>query len=512
MAKIRHIVSADIGNYSVKLIEIRGNQVLNFGYREIDPSLEGEDRRIAWRQSLASILEVMKPKTRLTVLSFSSPNIYIRNLTYPPIPEEDLWIVMEKDAHLHLPPSHEEVIFDFSLKKEKQEEREYQVVYCNVNEVEERAQLLEEFGFKILSIVPYPYALSYSTLHKKTAGVRAVLDIGANFSTLALAKNKELQIGVQIPIGGSEFTRVIAGSLNIPFLQAEELKKKEDFLSPSSRVFPSLNKIVEQLKEEISLSLSYYSQQSRGERIEEVFFTGGGSKLKNLDSLLQEKLGIKLYKIDTLENVDTSSLRLEKKEYLHNLSPQFTALLGASMGYQELPNLRRRTEEKRKREEKARLGVLLFILGLISFTVLSFTPLLIKSFQWNQEIKINKERIQKLLPIMQEVKRVEKEKQAVENKIAYIKKSLQNKGTPWEKFASNLSLTIPEGVWINRMEYNGNKKITLWGSCFSGDKVAMWLEKLKEKSPNATPRIITLEKRKGGNLSDFQIEIVLNNG
>ncbi|GEM_PF-4361992 len=512
MAKSKHIVAADIGNYSVKLVEIRGSQVINFGYREIDPSLEGEDRRIAWRQSLASILEVMRPKTRLLILSFSSPNIYIRNLTYPPIPEEDLWIVMEKDAHLHLPPSHEEVVFDFLLKKEKQEEREYQVVYCNANEVAEKVHLLEELGFKILSIVPYPYALSYSTLYKKIAEGRAILDIGANFSTLALARNKELQIGVQIPIGGSAFTRVIAGSLNIPFLQAEELKKKEDFLSPSSRVFPSLSKVVEQLGEEINLSISYYSQQSRGERIEEVFFTGGGSKLKNLDSLLQEKLGIKFNTVDTLENVDTSSLRLEKKEYLHNLSSQFSGLFGAAIGYKELPNLRRRSEEKRKKEEKARLGVLLFILGLISVTVLSFTPLLIKSFQWNQEIKINKERIQKLLPVMEEVKRVEREKQTVDDKIAYIKKALQNKGISWEKFASDLSLTIPEGVWINRMEYSGDKKITLWGSCFSGEKVATWLEKFTAKSPNTSSRIITLEKRKGGNISDFQIEIVLNNG
>mgnify|MGYP000212139064 CR=1 FL=1 len=131
MVKSKQIVAIDIGNYSIKIVEVRGNQVLNFGYREIDPSLEGEERRIAWRQSIASLLEVVKPKARNVILTFSSVNIFIRNLTYPPIPEEDLWVVMEKDAHLHLPPSQNRVIFDFSLKNERQEEREYQVVYCN---------------------------------------------------------------------------------------------------------------------------------------------------------------------------------------------------------------------------------------------------------------------------------------------------------------------------------------------------------------------------------------------
>ena len=167
MVKSKQIVAIDIGNYSIKIVEVRGNQVLNFGYREIDPSLEGEERRIAWRQSIASLLEVVKPKARNVILTFSSVNIFIRNLTYPPIPEEDLWVVMEKDAHLHLPPSQNRVIFDFSLKNERQEEREYQVVYCNADEVEEKIGLLEEFGFKIFSVVPYPYALIYSIFSQK---------------------------------------------------------------------------------------------------------------------------------------------------------------------------------------------------------------------------------------------------------------------------------------------------------------------------------------------------------
>ena len=512
MAKSKQIVAIDIGNYSIKIVEVRGNQVLNFGYREIDPSLEGEERRIAWRQGIASLLEAIKPKARNGILTFSSVNIFIRNLTYPPIPEEDLWVVMEKDAHLHLPPSQNRVVFDFSLKNEKQEEREYQVVYCNADEVEEKIGLLEEFGFKIFSVVPYPYALIYSMFSKKGGGVGAFLDIGAGFSTLALAKNRKLQIGVQIPVGGNEFTRVIAGSLNIPFLQAEELKKKENFLSSSSRVFPSLSGVVDQLSEEIRLSLSYYSQQSRGEKIEEIFLTGGGSKLKNLDSLLQEKLGIKFTRVETPGEVDLSSLRLEKKEYLQSLFPQFSVLLGASLGYTELPNLRRRILERKKKEERARLGVLLFILGLISVSVLSFAPLLVKSFRWNSEIKINKERIQKLLPIMEEVSKIEKEKQIVEDKISYLKKTFSSKGTPWEKFALTLSSSIPEGVWLNRMEYENGGRIVLWGSCFSGEKVGIWLEKLQEKAPDMEARIITLEKRQGTELSDFQIEIQLRNG
>ena len=508
MAKLKQLVGIDIGTYSIKLIEIKGNQVTNFAYREIDPTLEGEERRIAWKQNIEGILSTLKLRTHIAILLFSSPHTYIRNVSYPHIPEEDLWLVMEKDAKLHLPPSQGKVVFDFSLREEKEESREYQIVYCDENEVSERKILLEELGFKVFSVIPAPYSLSYFISGRNGGGLKAILDIGASSSTLAINKNGKLQIGIQVSIGGNEFTRAIAGSLNIPFLQAEELKKKENFLSQSSRVYPSISKAVEQLSEEVKLGLNYYSQQFHGEKIEEILISGGGSKLKNIDSVLKEKLGIRLRNIESQGNIDISSLRPDRKEYFQELFPQFIPLLGASTGYIELPNLVRRSLEKRKKEEKARLITLSFILGLISVSILSFSPLLVKSFLWNSEIKITSGKVKELLPVVQEVRRVEEKKKNTEERISFLKESIQSKGKPLEKFAQILSLSMPDGVWLNNMEYSGENKIILQGSSLSGEKVGILLENLR-KTPFIESQIINIEKRGENNLSDFQMKVLM---
>ena len=506
MPRSKEILVIDIGHSGVKLLELKGKQVTNFAYREIDPLLEGEERKIGVRQALRSILETIRFKSKLGVLVISTPRMYYRTLTYPPIPVEDLWLVMERDAQVHLPSSQGKVLLDFYLKEEKEEDRIYEVIYCDEAEVMDRVTLLEELGWRIFHAVPLPHSLVNLIPEDKKTGVRAVLDVGARSSILSIARNGKFRMMTHIPIGGNDFTRIVAGSLNVSFPQAEDLKRRENFLSPSSRLFSSFRNLISQLSDEIKLAFQSYSRDSRGEVVEELFLCGGGSKLKNFSSLLQENVGVKVSPLNLLEKIDVSSLPLERREYLRELSPQFGGIIG-SASYTDLPNILRRSWEKKRREERARVGVLSYLLGIVVVSVFLITPLIVNSYRWRSEYRVNSRAIEKLLPLLEEVKKREKEKESLEKRLQFLRTYGDKTGIPWNTFFNSLSSTIPENVWVNRLEYNQDEKyVDLWGSSLSGEDIGEWISRWKEKGALGEVRIVSVE---GGESSrrDFHIQV-----
>ncbi len=309
-----------------------------------------------------------------------------------------------------------------------------------------------------------------------------------------------------IPIGGNDFTRIVAGSLNVSFPQAEDLKRRESFLSPSSRLFSSFRNLISQLGDEIKLAFQSYSRDTRGEGVEELFLCGGGSKLKNFSSLLQENVGVKVSPLNPLEKIDVSSLPLERREYLRELSPQFGGIIG-SVSYTDLPNILRRSWEKKRREERARVGVLSYLLGIVVVSVFLITPLIVNSYRWRSEYRVNSQAIEKLLPLLEEVKKREEEKESLEKRLQFLRTYGDKTGIPWNTFFNSLGSTIPENVWINRLEYNQDEKyVDLWGSSLSGEDIGEWISRWKEKGSLGEVRIVSVE---GGESSrrDFHIQV-----
>ncbi|MCD6521504.1 pilus assembly protein PilM [Candidatus Calescamantes bacterium] len=505
MARYKDVLLIDLGNSGIKIIEVRGKQIINYAYREVDPSLEGEEKKIAFRQAIRGILENHRFRTKLALLVISSPRIYIRSLVYPPIPKEDLWIVMERDAQVHLPPTQGKVLLDFFLQEEKEGERRYKVVFCDEAEVDDRVGLLEEVGWRVFQVVPSPYSAINALPEEKKRGVRAVLDIGAKGSILSIAKEGKFEMLLTIPVGGNNFTGVISNALNVSFLQAEELKKKENFLSPSSRVAETLRNLILQLAEEVKLGFQLFSRESRGEGVEELILTGGGSKLRDLKKVMEEHLGIKISEVDLLQEFDLSLLSLERKEYLKGLAPLFWSVLGA-WEYEKLPNLVRRKHEKKRREERKRAALLTYFMGLIMVSVLAISPQLIRGYRWRSEIDSNAKIIEKLLPLMEEVNKMEKEKKIIEEKINFIREFYERGEAPWKEFFRTLSLTIPPDVWINRIEYSGGNKVSIRGSALSGEEMSKWIQEWKKSPAVEEISILAVEGTEGGR-RDFQLEV-----
>ncbi len=120
----------------------------------------------------------------------------------------------------------------------------------------------------------------------------ALVNMGAETTTISIYTNELLRKLVVLPLGGENITRDIS-TQHISREEAESIKIFKGYGATGSDnsliANENLNKIIAARIEEILLNIKHQIESS-GEKVGHIFFTGGAAKLKNLKTLLDEHL------------------------------------------------------------------------------------------------------------------------------------------------------------------------------------------------------------------------------
>ena len=120
----------------------------------------------------------------------------------------------------------------------------------------------------------------------------ALVNIGADTTTVSIYKNDLLRMLTVLPLGSANITKDICAE-HISYDEAEEIKIIRGYKYPVDEKEPvdtkTLNNIIDARVNEILQNVKYQIEES-GENIQHIVFTGGGSKLKNFNLLLDEYL------------------------------------------------------------------------------------------------------------------------------------------------------------------------------------------------------------------------------
>lgn len=118
----------------------------------------------------------------------------------------------------------------------------------------------------------------------------ALVNIGAETTTIAIYNNDILRMQTVLPLGSRNITLDLC-SEHISYDEAEEIKITRGYKPQGNENGPIdtelTNSIINARMSEILQNARYQIEES-GEFVSHIVFTGGGSKLKNLDMLLQE--------------------------------------------------------------------------------------------------------------------------------------------------------------------------------------------------------------------------------
>ena len=141
-------------------------------------------------------------------------------------------------------------------------------------EVRATANVLRGAGFECTAEVAEPSAAS-AVLQIENG---AVVDVGGGTTGIAVLREGKVIYTADEPTGGTHFTLVIAGALNLPFEEAERLK-----IDPRQqpRLFPLVRPVMEKVG-------TIVTRHIRPHRVDTVYLVGGACEFAGMASVIAE--------------------------------------------------------------------------------------------------------------------------------------------------------------------------------------------------------------------------------
>ncbi len=146
-------------------------------------------------------------------------------------------------------------------------------------EVRATANVVRAAGFECRAEVDEPTAAN-AVLQIRDG---AVVDVGGGTTGIAIFREGQVIYTADEATGGTHFSLVVAGALNISFEQAEALKVKP---GEQDRLYPILRPVMEKVG-------SIVRQHTHSYDVETIYMVGGTANLKGIASVVEEMTGVK---------------------------------------------------------------------------------------------------------------------------------------------------------------------------------------------------------------------------
>jgi ethanolamine utilization protein EutJ len=146
-------------------------------------------------------------------------------------------------------------------------------------EVRATANVVESAGFECTGLIDEPSAAN--NVLKLNQG--AIVDVGGGTTGIAVLRNGKVIYTADEATGGTQFSLVVAGALNLSFEEAEALK-----ITPAeqTRLFPVVKPVMEKVG-------SIVQRQVEGHTVPSITLVGGSSAFPGMAAVIEEYTGIK---------------------------------------------------------------------------------------------------------------------------------------------------------------------------------------------------------------------------
>lgn len=486
------------------------------------------------------------------VAGISASEVQIYNLIFPQMSEAELCDAIRLKI-TQLRPfglSSEAVVYNFikgeSLSKPGAIQQKVLLICASRELVRTRILLLQNLGLNPISVEVAPLTLAnLDKFRKLPSGKEEIvlwLDLGAQESVLTITQGGYLRFCRVLAINSNHMTKQIAQHGHISEEEAEEAKKEYGlsfwspdkkiavFLEPekssqdvegkSAEIYRSLISSLENFVVDIAHSFKYFSYQvtqSQVTKFDLLILSGGGTKLKKIDSFLNVRLGVPVEKVDPFSFFKVSDSIREQQANLLVQASEFTIAAALAVGSKIDPE--RRIDliprEKKKgvafiKEHLQDRSVRVAVSALaLAFILMLFQTGKVASSKWkmsavNKEVRVVQNQLGSLQS--QQLKLAQEEAQLLERKIRLSERLTFLKGATrrpesFSKIFAEVANLLPEEIWITKLAYLEDK-INIIGST-SNIQVVMELIETLKKSESFIDVTFTYTQKDVKKSSDF---------
>jgi len=334
--KEKTYVGLDIGSHSIKAVELypkkKGKkevfEVSKIGYELLphDAIVEGTIiDSAAVVEAIKNLFEKNKVTNKNVVISISGNSVIIKKISLPSMETEELAESIIWEAKHNIPYPYEETNVDYAILKPPRDsdaknleillvavKKDKVAAYSNViHQARKNLDAIEVDAFALYNAleVNYPEDFQDKTL--------ALVNMGANITTIIVVEKGTPQLFRDLSIGGFFFTENIRKNLNVSYEDAEKTLKGLPVQNMDAAALQTvLNLNLKGLLEEIEKTFSFFEAENKKEKkIEEIYLSGGLANLSNMTNIFEQKFKIKTVIFDPFRHVFYNEKRLNPAYY-----------------------------------------------------------------------------------------------------------------------------------------------------------------------------------------------------
>ncbi len=302
--KSKSQLGVDIGSSNIKIVQLRPKDnsfiLETYGFVNFSYQIGSKDSTAAVTKT-AELLKTLVSKARVTtnqiVASLPNSSVFTSVIEMPKIPDHELKAAVEFEARKYVPLPLEEVVLSWSVIEDKRTKitkdsnlgnfktagnLKIKVLLTAVPSV-----IIDNYVkvFQMANLEPVALEVESLSLIRSLVGedlsTNLMIDIGAKSTSINLVDSGYLRLSKNLNVGGDTVSASIAQSLSVNFARADQFKKDFGLTAGASGQIPQVMRpILDIIKNEAQQLISLF--ESRGEKIDKVFLSGGGAKLPSL--------------------------------------------------------------------------------------------------------------------------------------------------------------------------------------------------------------------------------------
>ncbi|MBP2653915.1 MAG: type pilus assembly protein PilM [Firmicutes bacterium] len=254
-------------------------------------------------------LAVSGIKAKDAVLAIGGKWLFMREVTFPELPPEELAEAIKWDIPKYVPYEPDSYEFDYSITGQKAETGELRVLIAAAPKkaVRQLTKIAREVGLKPLAVDIEPLAVQRTMVGAENA---MVVDVGAENTQISLFQQ-----------GNPVFTRVV--SVRGSCIEAALKRVGED-----AAAMVELESIVAELGQEVGRTAQFFTQQNKQATIDKVIVSGFTENEKLVD-LLRAKVDLPVVEHEPLAGLEVN--RSFATDYLRQVGPQLAVAIGLAL-------------------------------------------------------------------------------------------------------------------------------------------------------------------------------------
>jgi type IV pilus assembly protein PilM len=332
-------IGLDIGSSSIRAVEVRRakdeHTLTNFGQVPLPPgTVAGGTVQdpVAVTSALKQLWAACKFDTKRVMVGVTNPQLVVREMSVSNLPGKEMQKSLPFQVRDMLPLAVERSILDFHPLEQPGNNPTVRglLIAMPKDAVVSAVQSIEKAGLHVVGVDLASFALLRAA-SRLDAQVEALVDIGAEVTSVVVHADGEPLIVRTVPRGGVEITETMATRLGIQPAEAEVLKCRFGLHgdgNPDTAVAAS--DAIRPLVNELRSSFTYLASGERQKQVTRISLCGGSALMPGLAEHLQSQLNLRVMYADSASRLRDT--RKGRERGFDSFVPSAAVSIGLTLG------------------------------------------------------------------------------------------------------------------------------------------------------------------------------------